>query len=105
MVSRCHCNGADSIEWGFLVTEEPDEIRLTLRMPKKLRDQLTSLAADNGRSLNAEMVHRLEQAVASADTVMLLEEQLGELWRKFEELERRVWEHDEMLRPGRYDRD
>jgi hypothetical protein len=87
------------------MTDEDDEVRLTLRLPKKLRNQMMSLAIDNGRSLNAEMVHRLEQAVANSDSVAQLEEQLGELWRKFEDIERRVWEHDEMLRPGRYDRD
>ncbi|EJC77675.1 Arc-like DNA binding domain protein [Rhizobium leguminosarum bv. trifolii WSM2012] len=41
---------------------ESEEVRLTLRMPAALRDQLTEGAAKVGRSLNAEIVARLENS-------------------------------------------
>ena len=34
-----------------------------LRFPEGMRDRLKALAAENGRSLNAEIVHRLEQSL------------------------------------------
>jgi hypothetical protein len=38
--------------------------RFLLRMPEHLREQLASAAARSGRSLNAELVHRLERSLA-----------------------------------------
>jgi hypothetical protein len=35
-----------------------------VRLPEKLRLQLTQLAAFNGRSMNAEIIYRLEQSLA-----------------------------------------
>jgi hypothetical protein len=37
--------------------------RFLLRMPERLREQLTAAAARSGRSLNAELVHRLERSL------------------------------------------
>jgi hypothetical protein len=38
--------------------------RFLLRMPTHLRERLTDAASDSGRSLNAEIVHRLDQSLA-----------------------------------------
>jgi hypothetical protein len=38
--------------------------RFLLRMPQHLREQLAAAAARSGRSLNAELVHRLERSLA-----------------------------------------
>jgi predicted HicB family RNase H-like nuclease len=40
---------------------------LTLRLPPKLHRRLKAEAIDNGRSLNAEIVQRLQQTVEGAN--------------------------------------
>src|SRR5262245_37117565 len=48
----------------------PGEIyRFLLRMPAELRDQLRAAAERSGRSLNAELVDRLERSVANERSV------------------------------------
>jgi predicted HicB family RNase H-like nuclease len=41
---------------------------LTLRLSPKLHQQLRAVAVDNGRSLNAEIVQRLQRTVEDAST-------------------------------------
>jgi Arc-like DNA binding domain len=41
----------------------PDRYRFLLRLPHPLRDRLVEAAAESGRSLNAELVHRLERSL------------------------------------------
>lgn len=41
-----------------------DQDRYIVRFPDGMRDQLKQAAAQNGRSLNAEIVHRLEESLA-----------------------------------------
>lgn len=53
------------------MNEDSGEVRLTLRLPASLRDRLTKEASMSGRSLNAEMVFRLE---ISADVDRLLKD-------------------------------
>ena len=60
-----------------------EEIRITLRMPANLRDRLTREAASSGRSMNGEIVHRLEKTLEDEDAV-------GQLWGKVEALEEQV---------------
>lgn len=36
---------------------------MKLRLPVELKDRLTALAEENGRSLNAEVVRRLEESL------------------------------------------
>src|SRR5918999_1805493 len=54
--------------------------RFLLRMPQHLREQLASAAARSGRSLNGELVHRLERSLAydSASRWRRLRIRLGE---------------------------
>ena len=40
--------------------------RFLLRMPESLRERLVDAAASSGRSLNAELVHRLERSLEPA---------------------------------------
>ncbi|MGO4480418.1 MULTISPECIES: Arc family DNA-binding protein [Rhizobium] len=44
---------------------ENDEVRITLRMPEGLRDRLRRGSLDSGRSMNNEIVDRLEQSFRS----------------------------------------
>lgn len=41
---------------------EEDEVRITLRLPKSLRDRIAASAERQGRSMNGEIVQALEQA-------------------------------------------
>lgn len=45
-----------------------DQDRYIVRFPDNMREQLKDLAAANGRSLNAEIIHRLQQTL-DAETV------------------------------------
>jgi hypothetical protein len=69
--------------------------QFVLRFPDGMRDRIASLAAENGRSMNAEIISRLEQTFENDETVL-------ELWRKVEKLEEMVKDHDEQLNPMRY---
>src|SRR5207247_8150779 len=61
--------------------------RFLLRMPEELRRALAAAAARSGRSLNAEVVHRLEQSLrmsplrVAANTAAAVTKQLIELRR------------------------
>jgi predicted transcriptional regulator len=44
---------------------EPDDIKLVLRLPPAVHRRLTRLAARNNRSLNSEMIERLEASFAA----------------------------------------
>ncbi|MDO6963980.1 Arc family DNA-binding protein [Rhizobium alvei] len=46
---------------------DENEIRLTLRLPASLRDKLSEKAGSNGRSLNAEILTRIERTLAEED--------------------------------------
>ena len=46
-----------------MTREDP---QMKLRLPAKLKDQLAALAEANGRSLNAEVVLRLEESLGGA---------------------------------------
>jgi hypothetical protein len=43
-----------------MTREDP---QMKLRLPSDLKDRLTALAEENGRSLNAEVVRRLEESL------------------------------------------
>jgi len=69
--------------------------QFVLRLPDGMRDRIASLAAENGRSMNAEIISRLEQTFENDETVL-------ELWRKVEKLEEMVKDHDQTLNPRHY---
>lgn len=50
-------------------TSELDKV--IVRLPDGMRDQLKTIAAENGRSMNAEIVHRLEVSLSGANRVVL----------------------------------
>lgn len=80
------------------MSDGADEIRLTLRLPAGLRDLLLDRGKENGRSLNAEIVSRLERSARETDegsTVSVLTDRI-------EKLERLVQDHSRIL-SGRAD--
>jgi plasmid stability protein len=56
------------------VSRKPSEtVQLKLRFPEKLRQRIESAAARNKHSMNAEIVHRLEQSFQKDDAPSLAE--------------------------------
>lgn len=71
-----------------------DEIRLTLRMPASLRDRIASEIGKTGRSLNAEIVQRLEESFREEeglwDEVNRISEIVDPMQDKFKDLSKKV---------------
>lgn len=90
------------------MTAEPLFFRL--RLPEDLKAQIEASAKANGRSMNAEVLSRLERSfdlddgLADLDTrVQNIEENERETYRRLEELESRmasVMEHTHMTDPN-----
>jgi hypothetical protein len=76
--------------------------QFVLRYSPEMRDQIARLAKANGRSINAELVALLERAISHGDAVEQLQTSMGEIFDRFEKLERLVQDHDEQLNT-RYD--
>lgn len=55
----------------------PDFHSFHLRMPKRLKDELQAAVGKGGKSLNAEIVQRLERTLGPNDTVLRLAETLA----------------------------
>ena len=56
------------------MSRKPSEtVQLKLRFPEKLRQRIESAAARNKHSMNAEIVHRLEQSFQKDDAPGLAE--------------------------------
>ncbi|AZV00280.1 Arc family DNA-binding protein [Paracoccus kondratievae] len=49
------------------MAKQDDWIRITLRLPRELHEKLTGALDDTNRSMNAEIVSRLEQSFWTAD--------------------------------------
>lgn len=49
-------------------------VNTQLRWPAKLRDQITAAAAANRRSMNSEILARLEASIEAAQDLALVEE-------------------------------
>jgi photosystem II stability/assembly factor-like uncharacterized protein len=55
--------------------------RFLLRMPQELRERLNSSASESGRSLNREIVERLEQSFEAPAPLVVMRGNPGEVWR------------------------
>ncbi|RZS82070.1 Arc-like DNA binding dprotein [Phyllobacterium myrsinacearum] len=67
-----------------------DEVRMTLRLPAGVRDRLLEKGKENGRSINAEIIARLERTISEEDEYVNIYEYAGELGQKIEDLEYKV---------------
>jgi predicted HicB family RNase H-like nuclease len=66
-----------------------------LRFPDEaMRERITLLAKANGRSVNAEIIDRLQRSIA--DTIPV-DDAIAELYNRIEELESAVRDHDKQL--------
>jgi hypothetical protein len=92
-----------------------DADQYMLRLPPGLRDRVARRAAENGRSMNTEIIEAIEKHLEEADKMTQLWrffeshrdeiEGLNELFTKMERLEAEVRHHDEALNPTKYVRD
>jgi hypothetical protein len=68
--------------------------QFVIRFPEGMRERLAHLAGANGRSMNAELVHRLEASMAASDEVkkakILMTEIKAEVDMKMKKLEERM---------------
>jgi len=55
-----------------------------------MRDRIAVLAAANGRSMNAELIDRIEKSLVDSDNLKNLEMEVAELWTKVAELDDRT---------------
>jgi hypothetical protein len=60
-----------------------DPVKLQLRLTERLRRLLTQAAKDKQRSLNAEILHRLDQSFLLQNTLALMEEQMNNAVKAF----------------------
>jgi uncharacterized protein Yka (UPF0111/DUF47 family) len=72
-----------------------DHDKFIVRLPDGMRERIAHEAKVNGRSMNAEIVERLERTLESDDVV-------SQLWEKVETLEEYVSDIDERLGIKRY---
>jgi hypothetical protein len=56
--------------------------QFVIRFPDGMRDRLAKLAAANGRSMNAELIIRLENSISVSGELKELEDALNELMLK-----------------------
>jgi len=69
-----------------------DDLQFRLRIPEELKGQIAIAAAENNRSMTAEIISRLQDSFETGNT-------LDELWKRVDELEVMVLEHDRRIRP------
>jgi len=73
------------------MVDDPEEVRLTLRLPTALRDELAALSKEAGRSLNAEIVSILERSVKVESEYGPLDQVIGEIWQAIEKLQSEIY--------------
>lgn len=71
--------------------------QFVLRLPQGMRDRIKILADSNGRSMNAEIVARLEKSIESDSALLHALDMITDLCGRVEELERDVAEQRDRL--------
>jgi predicted DNA-binding protein len=61
-----------------------------LRFPDGMRENLAKLATANGRSMNTEIIAALEKHLERDDKISELDQEIEQLWLKFEDLEAKL---------------
>ncbi len=75
------------------MADDDNEVRITLRLPAALRDRIAKEASQSGRSMNGEMVFRLEKTLTDEDKVSELEDQVANLGTRMDEVEQALIDH------------
>lgn len=74
-----------------------------LRLPDGMRDRIKAAAEASNRSMNAEIVARLEKSFVSEAEMENALDNIDDLIDRVEKLEAAVRDHDEQLSPGKSD--
>ncbi len=82
-----------------------DDPYFRLRVPEALKARIMQSAAENNRSMTAEILSRLEWSFEIEPEWKDMAETVNDLLKRFEQTERMVRDHDEHLFPLKYDRD
>ena len=61
--------------------------QFVIRFPEGMRDRIANLAAAHGRSMNAELIDRLEKSMVDSDNLKNLETEVAELWAKLDDID------------------
>jgi hypothetical protein len=77
-----------------------DEVQLKLRFDEKLRRRLEHKAERNNRSMNAEIVLRLESSFQQEDTEQLFERALAAIVEDVQDIKRMMMEVTSSPRAG-----
>jgi deoxyhypusine synthase len=62
-----------------------------------MRDRIASLAAANGRSMNAELIDRIGKSMVDSDDIKNLENTVAKLWERIELIKEILEVHDNHL--------
>jgi cell division protein ZapA (FtsZ GTPase activity inhibitor) len=73
-------------------TSSRDADKFVVRLPDGMRDQITDVARTNGRSMNKEIIKRLERTLHEDATGILNVDHMEQLGKRCKELEARVEE-------------
>lgn len=69
-----------------------EQVQLKLRFDEKLRRRLAGAAAKNDRSMNSEIIARLEQSLRDEDILTEIRADLAELKRAMQKSQEEQWE-------------
>lgn len=64
--------------------------KFVIRLPDGMRSRIADMAVVNHRSMNSEIIQRLEQSFASENSSQSLQEQLDELLRRAAQLSNQI---------------
>jgi len=71
--------------------------KFVVRLPDGLRDRITTLAKKNHRSMNSEIVHRLERSMVSTELCALQAQLIQQLSDRIVELEAKAPESNQVV--------
>lgn len=79
------------------MNQPDDEIRITLRLTASLRDRLTTKAHENERSMNGEIIARLEQTLQEAPEALppITAEIFDQLFSRLDQIDKKIDKKDQ----------
>ena len=80
-----------------VMSKSREQDKFVLRLPDGLRDCIATLAGDNHRSMNSEIINRLERSIVSKDLCVMLAQLIQQLSARMWELKNRVPESISVL--------
>lgn len=79
-----------------------EDLHFRLRIPADLKDKIEEVARENGRSMTAEMIVRLEQSFGQTDRINEMDDTLTDVVQRIEKIEEYLSWATSQERHGRY---